>query len=100
VVAAVDGVVEGLREADGDGFEEGEGVVEWGEFEVGVVEEVVGDAVDVPGDADRINKPETDEPIPFQMQVRKGEEEKDQVGKVGKSRQHRNDIEPGIGEEF
>jgi len=99
VVSAVDGVVEGLGEADGEGFEEGEAFVEEIELEVGVVEEVVGDAVDVPGDGDGPDQAQGDEVVPGEAEISEGVVEEDEVGRVCEGGEDGDDVPRGIGQE-
>ena len=58
VMLHVDTVVENLAEPDADRFEDTKKAVQEWRPEIGVVNEIVRDAVDVPGNADRIDQPE------------------------------------------
>src|SRR5205823_1498152 len=66
VVILVDLLVEDLREADGDRFEHAEAAIENVTLEVGIVQEVVRDTVDVPGNADRPDESKGNEHPPLQ----------------------------------
>src|ERR1700731_3534010 len=52
VMLHVNAIVEGLAEADGDRFKKREEAIEQRRSEIGIMNEVVGDAIDVPRDAD------------------------------------------------
>lgn len=90
--------VEGLRKTHRQRFDQAEHPIQKMGSKIGIVEKIVGDAVDVPRNADRIGKPHADEHPP-------GSE-----GKNGKEREHkckmrqpgknRNDVPFRISEEF
>ena len=71
VVLHVDHVVVSLREAAGDAFKQAEKPVEQRRAEVGVMDEVVRDAVDVGVDANGVEQPEAE----HQGQRRGGKQE-------------------------
>src|SRR2546423_769836 len=77
VMLHVNAIVEGLAKTDRDRLEKGKEAVEERGTEVGVVNEVVGDAVDVPGDAHRIKKAE-DQHHP-ERHAREKEEHPDEI---------------------
>src|SRR5947207_1996133 len=56
VMLHVDAFVEDLAKADSDRFEDTEQAIEQRRTEVRIVNEIVGNTVDVPGNADRIDK--------------------------------------------
>ena len=60
--------------------------------------EVMGHAVDVPGDADRVDKAE-DKHDPKRKAREKVEHAKEE-GAVQKASQHRNDVPPRVGKDF
>ena len=80
VMLHVNAIVEGLAEADCDRLEKGKEAIEEPGTEIGVVNEVVGDAVDVPGNADGINEPE-DQHHP-ERHAREEEEHPEEISEV------------------
>ena len=58
VMLQVNAFVEDLAKADRDRFKDAEQAIEQRRTEVRIVNEVVGNAVDVPGNADRVDKTE------------------------------------------
>jgi hypothetical protein len=80
VMLHVNAIVEGLAETVCDRFEKGKEAVEEPGTEVGVVNEIVGDAVDVPGDADGIKEAE-DQHDP-ERHARKKEEHPEEIGEM------------------
>ncbi|MDT4967829.1 MAG: hypothetical protein QOJ64_2566 [Acidobacteriota bacterium] len=98
VMLHVHAVVKGLAETDGDRLEKREEAVQERPTEVGVVNEVVRDAVDVPGDADRIDEPE-DQHDP-ERRVREQEEHPEEVGEVEQLGEHRDDVPAGEREDL
>src|ERR1700738_3717657 len=101
VILHVNAIVEGLAETDRDRLEQGEEAVKERGTEIGVVNEVVGNAVDVPGDADGIKKDE-DQDHP-QRDAREKEEHPEEIGAMEKRGRDGDNIpagkreNPGIG---
>src|SRR5213075_2002691 len=93
VVLHVDAVVENLTEPDADRFEDAEKPVQDRRPEIRVVNEVVRDAVDVPGNADRINEAE-DQHYP-ERRVREEEEHSEKVSEMEQLGPDRNDVPAG-----
>ena len=56
----VDAFIEDLAEADRDRLQDAEQSIQDRRTEIGIVNEVVGDAVDVPGDADGVDQTKND----------------------------------------
>ena len=95
VMLHVNAIVEGLAEADGDRFEKREETIEQRRSEIGIVNEVVRDAVDVPRDADGIEEAE-DQHHP-ERDSREKKEQSEEIGAMEKRGQNRNDIPAGKG---
>src|SRR5947207_5855347 len=93
VMLHVNAIVEGLAKADCDRLEKGKEAVEEWRTEIGVVNEIVGDAIDVPGNADGIKESE-DKHHP-ERHAREKEEHPEEIGAVEKRGQNRNDVPPG-----
>src|SRR2546428_4304374 len=88
--------VELLGESNGDRFDPAKDSVQQRRAKVRIVKKVVGDAVDVPRDANRVDKAENSKSPP--RQVRKREEESDEIGAMRQSGEHRNGVSPGVSE--
>ena len=56
VMLHMDAFIENLTEADGDRFQNAEQAIKQRRTEIGIVNEVVGNAVDVPGNANRVDE--------------------------------------------
>jgi hypothetical protein len=97
----VNAIVERLAKTDCDRLEKGKEAIEERGTEIGVVNEIVGDAVDVPGDADRIKKAE-DQHHP-ERHAREKEEHPEEIGAVEKRGGDGDDVpagkreHPGVG---
>ena len=90
VMLHVNAFIENLTEADSHRFEDAEETVQQRGTEVRVMNEIVGYTVDVPGNADRIDKPE-DQHQP-QGRAREKIEHPVEINAVKKSRAHGNRI--------
>src|SRR4051812_24716547 len=91
----MDAVVKDLAEPDADRFQDTEETVQGRGTEVRVMNEVVRDAVDVPGDADRVDKPE-DQHDP-ERRVREKEEHPEEIGEMEQLRCDGDNVPAGEG---
>ncbi len=90
MMPVMENLVELLRKPDGHGKNPAEDPVKSAGFEVGIVNEVVGDAVDIPRDADGVDKAEDQENPPWC--VREDNKEHCQIGRMPQLADHRNPI--------
>src|SRR3979490_3032765 len=88
-------IVEGLAETDCNRLEKGKDAVEERGTEVGVVNEIVGDAVDVPRDADGIKEAENQHHP--ERDSREKKEHPEKIGAVEKRGENRDSIPAGKG---
>jgi hypothetical protein len=101
VVLHVHAIVKGLAEPNDDRLEQSEKAIQERRTEIRVMNEVVRDAVDVPGNANRINEPE-DQHDP-ERRAREQEEHPEEVGAMKQPRGDRDRVpagkheDPGIG---
>ncbi len=95
VVTHMHAVIKGLGKPNGQGFNQAKEPVEEAGGEIGVVDKVVRDAVDIPGDADGIHRAHEQQQPPRGM--RKHQEHGDDIGQMPKATQHRDNIPGGEG---
>ena len=86
----VNAVVKHLAKPDADRFENAEEPVQDGRPKIGVVNEVVRDAVDVPGNADRIDESENQHHP--ERRVREQEEHPKEVSEMEQFRRDRDNV--------
>src|SRR5262249_4423942 len=96
VVLHVDAVVKNLTEADRDRFQNAEQPVEQGKAKIRIVNEVVGDAVDVPGNAHRIDEAENEHDP--KRRAREKIEHSVEIGAMQNRGCHRDNVPAGISE--
>ena len=90
MMAHVHVFIKGLRKAERQGFHQAESPVQPVRAEIGIVQEIVGNAVDVPGNADGVDHRHGDQQPPGRD--RKQEEQRQHIGQMRHTRQNRNDI--------
>src|SRR5205814_9777169 len=94
VMLHVDAFVEDLAKADSDRFEDTEQAIEQRRTEVRIVNEIVGNTVDVPGNADRIDKTENEHHP--KRDARKKKEHAEEVSAVQKGGGNRDCVPPRV----
>jgi hypothetical protein len=102
VMTAMNAIVKHLREATVSRFEEAEDPVQQRRIEISVVDEIVGDAVDVPGDAEGISDAhrgyEGNLERQRKMNVREDDVHRDDVEQMHDRERDGNSIPIGIAE--
>ena len=94
----VNALVKNLTESDGDRFENTEEPVEQRRSEIGIMDEVVGDAVDVPGNAHRIDEADWKH-CPQRPDLEKVEHSKE-VGAMQERGRYRNNVPARVGKQL
>ena len=88
-------LVENLTEADGDRFQNAEQAIEQRPTEIRIVNEVVRNAVDVPGNANRVDESENEHGPKRRLREQIEHPEKERA--VSNTGQYRNGVPSGIG---
>src|ERR1700730_10975632 len=96
VMCDMNAVVKNLAESDGDRFQNAEQPIEQGKAEVGIVNEVVRDAVDVPGNAHRIDEAENGHHP--KRQHREEKEHSEEIRAMQERGGDRNKVPASVGE--
>ncbi len=98
VMLHVNAFIKDLTEPNGNRFQNAEKTIEQRGTKIRIMNEVVRDAVDVPGDADRVD--ETEEQHDPKRSARKKEEHPEEIGAMQKRSTDWNNIPAGVGEYF
>src|SRR6266567_5405066 len=94
----VDAFIEDLAEADRDRLQDAKQSIQQGRAKIGIVNEIVRNTVDVPGNADRVNKTEGQHSPKWE--TREKVKHPEEVGAVENSGQYWNGIPSGVGKHF
>src|SRR5213592_2944091 len=89
----VDAFIEDLAEADRDRLQDAKQSIQQGRAKIGIVNEIVRNTVDVPGNADRVNKTEGQHSPKWE--TREKVKHSEEVGAVENSGQYWNGIPSG-----
>jgi len=90
MVTVMNVFVKGLGKTNAKRFHQTENTIEGSPREIGVVQEIVGNPIDVPGNADRVDNSHEDDYPP--RSNGKNREKGQHIGKVQKTAQRRQDI--------
>ncbi len=90
MVTVMNVFVKGLGKTHAKRFHQTENTIEGSPREIGVVQEIVGNPIDVPGNADRVDNSHEDDYPP--RSNGKNREKGQHIGKVQKTAQRRQDI--------
>src|SRR6266700_8333073 len=94
----VDAFIEDLDEAERDRLQDAKQSIQQGRAKIRIVNEIVRNTVDVPGDADRVNKTEGQHSPKWE--TREKVKHSEEVGAVQDPSHHRNDIPACVGKHF
>src|SRR5438046_3201472 len=94
----VNAFIKDLAETNGDRFQDAEPTVEQRRSKIAIVDEIVGDAVDVPRNAYRIDEPEN-EHAP-ERDTRKQVEHSEKIGALQNASQDRDCVPASVGKDF
>jgi hypothetical protein len=90
MMAMMDVLVESLGKTKAKRLYESKNTIERSPREIGVVQEIMGDPINIPGDADRVDNPHADD-YPPRSNGKNGEKSQN-IGKVQKTAQRRNSV--------
>jgi hypothetical protein len=98
VMLHVDAFIKDLAEADRDRLQDAKQSIQQGRAKIGIVNEIVRNTVDVPGDADRVNKTEGQHSPKWE--TREKVKHPEEVGAVENPGQYWNGIPSGVRKDF